>query len=58
MEEEGVWLTQRQLAELLDTSTNNIRLYLKSTNRDGELEEPAATEEFSVVQAEGKHQVA
>lgn len=49
-----VWLTQRQLADLFETSTDNISLHLKNIFDDGELNEAATTEESSVVRQEGK----
>jgi hypothetical protein len=52
-----VWLTQRQMADLFDTSTDNVGLHLKNIFADSELEEAATTEDFSVVQAEGKRRV-
>lgn len=52
-----VWLTQRQLADLFETSTDNISLHLKNIFDDGELNEVATTEESSVVRQEGKRQV-
>jgi prophage maintenance system killer protein len=54
---ETVWLTQRQMADLFDTSTDNISLHLKNIFSDGELGEPATTEDFSVVQTEGRRKV-
>lgn len=54
---ETVWLTQRQMAELFDTSTDNISLHLKNIFLEGELGEPATTEDFSVVQTEGRREV-
>ena len=57
LEQETVWLTQRQLAEVFDTSTDNIGLHLKNVYSSGELEEKATTENFSVVQTEGKRRV-
>jgi|SRR5882672_32220 len=54
---ETVWLTQRQMAELFDTSSDNISLHLKNVFSEGELGEPATTEDFSVVQTEGKREV-
>ena len=57
LEGETVWLSQRQLAELLDTTTDNISLHLKNIYSDGELDEAATTEESSVVQQEGKRRV-
>lgn len=55
---ETVWLTQRQMAEVFDTSTDNISLHLKNIFADGELGEEATTEDSSVVRHEGKRQVA
>nr|WP_246316269.1 virulence protein RhuM/Fic/DOC family protein [Tepidicella baoligensis] len=57
MEGETVWLTQAQMAELFDTSTDNISLHLKNIYADKELQEPATTEDFSVVRQEGARQV-
>lgn len=57
LEAESVWLTQRQMAELLDSSTDNISLHLKNIFADGELDEAATTEDFSVVQTEGARSV-
>ena len=54
---ETVWLTQRQMAELFDTSTDNISLHLKNIFFEGELGELATTEDFSVVQTEGRREV-
>lgn len=54
---DSVWLSQRQLADLLDTTTDNISLHLKNIYSDAELDEAATTEESSVVQKEGKRQV-
>lgn len=52
-----VWLTQRQMAELFDTSADNISLHLKNIYKDAELEENPTTEDYSAVQKEGKRQV-
>ena len=57
VDRETVWLTQRQMAELFDSSTDNIGLHLKNIYADSELEEQATTEEYSVVQSEGERQV-
>lgn len=54
---ETVWLTQRQMAELFDTSADNIGLHLKNIFSEGELGEPATTEDSSVVQTEGRRKV-
>lgn len=54
---ESVWLTQKQMAELFDTSADNISLHLKNIYAEEELEERSTTEESSVVQKEGKRQI-
>lgn len=54
---ETVWLTQRQMAELFDTSSDNVGLHLKNIFADAELEEFAISEDFSVVQVEGCREV-
>jgi prophage maintenance system killer protein len=53
-----VWLSQPQMADLFETSTDNISLHLKNIFADGELSEEATTEDSSVVRQEGKRQVA
>jgi len=57
LERETVWLSQKQIAELLDTSADNVGLHLKNIYAEGELQEAATTEDSSVVQTEGRRQV-
>ena len=57
LDRETVWLTQRQMAEVFETSTDNVGLHLENVFSDGELEESATTEDFSVVQTEGTRRV-
>ena len=57
LDRDTVWLTQRQMADLFDTSTDNVGLHLKNVFADSELEEAGTTEDFSVVQSEGKRRV-
>lgn len=54
---ETVWLTQVQMAELFDTSADNISLHLKNIYTSQELDEQATAEDFSVVRQEGQRQV-
>jgi hypothetical protein len=54
---ETTWLPQRAMAELFDTSPDNIGLHLKNIFTEEELEEKATTEDFSVVQNEGGRSV-
>ena len=57
VDHDTVWLSQRQMAELFETSTDNIGLHLRRIYADAELEESATAEESSVVQREGSRQV-
>lgn len=57
LEGNTLWLTQRQLSEILATSTDNIGLHLKNIYASGELLETATTKDFSVVQQEGQRSV-
>jgi len=57
IENETVWLTQRQMAELFDTSSDNVGLHIKNIYESQELEEAATAEDFSVVQTEGRRKV-
>ena len=54
---ETVWLTQKQMAQLFDKDSDTIGLHLKNIYQSGELEELSTTEDSSVVQQEGKRQV-
>ena len=53
--DQTVWLTQREMAELFDVSTDNVGLHLKNIFTDGELEVNSVTEESSVTAADGKN---
>ena len=54
---ETVWLTQALMAELFQTSTDNISLHLKNIYAEGELTEISTTEDYSVVRKEGVREV-
>jgi hypothetical protein len=51
--DQTVRLSQREMAELFDVSTDNIGLHLKNLFADGELVEKSVTEESSATQTEG-----
>lgn len=57
LEQETVWLTQRQMAEVFRTGRDNISLHLKNVFADGELDRTATTKDFSVVRSEGRRRV-
>ena len=52
-----VWLTQRQMSEVFDTTPENVLIHLKNIYKDGELPENATTKDFLVVRTEGKRKV-
>jgi len=53
--DQTVWLSQRDMSELFDVSTDNIGLHLKNIFAEGELDENSLTEESSVTAADGKN---
>ncbi|MEI7909592.1 MAG: virulence RhuM family protein [Verrucomicrobiota bacterium] len=53
--DQTVWLTQREMAQLFDVSTDNVGLHLKNILAEGELDEKSVTEESSVTAADGKN---
>jgi death-on-curing family protein len=56
-EEDTVWLSQRQISELFAKDSDTIGLHIKNIYNEGELERIATTEDYSVVQKEGKREV-
>ena len=57
LEQESLWLSQREMSLLFDKDTDTIGLHLRNIYQEGELDEEATTEESSVVQTEGNRQV-
>ncbi len=57
LQDETIWLTQKSLAELFGTSTQNITIHLKNIFEDAELQEEGTCKEFLQVQIEGKREV-
>ena len=55
--DEDVWLTQAQLAEIYQTTQQNISLHQKGIYADGELDEEATHKKYLLVRQEGKRQV-
>jgi len=55
--EDTVWLTQRQMSELLGKDVDTIGLHIRNIYKEGELIEGATTEESSVVHKEGGRKV-
>jgi hypothetical protein len=56
-EDETLWLTQVQIAELFQTSVPNINLHLKAIYAEGELTAEATIKSHLIVRLEGSRQV-
>lgn len=56
-ENETVWLTQNALAELFQTTKQNIGQHIKNILEEGELLENSTVKNFFTVQKEGKREV-
>ena len=54
LEGETVWLTQRQMAELFQTSKQNISLHINNAFKEGELSHEAVVKEYLTTAADGK----
>lgn len=57
LENENVWLTQKMMAELFQTTPQNITIHLKNIIDEGELQEEATCKDFLQVQNEGSRKV-
>ena len=53
MEEETVWLSQAQMAELFQTTKQNVSLHINNAFAEGELEPSTTVKEYLTVQNEG-----
>ncbi len=56
-EDQSVWLTQAAIAELFQTTPQNITIHLKSIYEDNELTEKATCKEYLQVRREGKRHI-
>lgn len=55
---ENIWLTQKQIEQLFESSKANISEHIAHIFQDGELEKEATVRKFRTVQQEGTRQVA
>jgi hypothetical protein len=53
LEDETLWLTQAQMAELFEPTPQNVTLHLKSIFAEGELVESATCKDYLQVRLEG-----
>lgn len=54
---DSVWMTQKSIAELYQTTPQNITLHIKNIYNDGELNETATCKNYLQVQIEGEREV-
>lgn len=57
LENETVWMTQKAIAELYQTTPQNITLHIKNIYEEGELEENSTCKNYLQVQTEGNRTV-
>jgi hypothetical protein len=57
LEQDTVWLTQAQMAELFETTPENVLMHLKNVYAEKELAERSTAKDFLAVRTEGKRRV-
>ena len=55
MEDETVWLTQAQMADLFQTTKQNISLHVNNAFKEGELSPDSVVKEYLTTAADGKN---
>ncbi len=55
--DEDIWLTQNQIAEIYETTQQNVSLHISNIYKDKELEQNSTHKEFLLVQKEGNRNV-
>ncbi|MBQ8962934.1 MAG: virulence RhuM family protein [Clostridia bacterium] len=56
-EEDTIWMTQRTMAELYQTTPQNITFHIRNIYQDGELDEDSTCKDYLQVQIEGGREV-
>lgn len=56
-EEETIWLTQAQMAELFQVTVPTVNEHIKGIYADGEVQQPPTIRNFRIVRIEGKREV-
>ncbi len=57
VDEETIWLTQKQLGELFEVTVPNINMHIKAIYKEGELLENRTIQKYLIVQQEGNREV-
>ena len=50
----NIWMNQKQLAELFDTSVPNVNMHIANILKDGELDENSVIKDYLITAADGK----
>ncbi|PIP88138.1 hypothetical protein COW80_01880 [Candidatus Beckwithbacteria bacterium CG22_combo_CG10-13_8_21_14_all_01_47_9] len=54
---ENVWLSQKLMAELFDTTAANVNMHLKNIYKEREIDKTSTIKEFLIVQKEGGRKI-
>ena len=57
LQDETVWLSQAQMAELFQTSVPNVSMHIRNVFSEGEVRAAATVKEFLTVRQEGSRRV-
>jgi len=57
LQDDTIWLTQKQLSDLFQTTIPNVNMHLKNIYNEGEQKEKATIKKSLIVQTEGKRKV-
>ncbi|OIO38329.1 MAG: hydroxyacid dehydrogenase [Candidatus Omnitrophica bacterium CG1_02_49_16] len=57
LQDETVWLTQKMMADLFQTTVANINIHIKNIFNEGELDRRATIKDFLIVQKEGARDI-
>ncbi len=55
LEDDSVWLSQAQIAELLKTTKQNVSLHINNAFAEGELEKNSVVKDFLTTAKDGKN---
>jgi len=55
LENETVWLTQAQMAELFQTSVPNVSMHIRNVLKENELQSDSGVKNFLTTAADGKN---
>jgi hypothetical protein len=55
LEEETVWLNQKQMVELFQTTKQNVSLHIRNIFKEGELDENSVVKNYLTTAADGKN---